>query len=177
MPGAQGVHVLRAAWALGGAGIGPDVSRQPRAVGALRNVDDEGFMQGHEQGTEKEREMAWAVRAGAGVLAQEAKRTVFQQGRHPSQMRSADPRGFLFLVEVLFIGSKLPRSPGTACRMFLSLSAPDRSIPRCVCDGGGEAKSRALVSRLLETNLICIAKRATTLEKSLNMSVPPFLHL
>lgn len=86
VPGAQGVHVLRAAWALGGAGIGPDVSRQPRAVGALRNVDDEGFMQGHEQGTEKEREMAWAVRAGAGVLAQEAKRTVFQLGRHPSQI-------------------------------------------------------------------------------------------
>lgn len=50
VPGAQGVHVLRAAWALGGAGIGPDVSPQPRGVGALRNVDDEGFMQGHEQG-------------------------------------------------------------------------------------------------------------------------------
>lgn len=80
---------------------------------------------------EKEWEMAWAVRAGEGVLAQEAKRAIFQGGTDTlRKWRSSGPSlRFRFVVEVLFIGSKLPRNPGTACRMFLSLSAPDRSIP------------------------------------------------
>lgn len=51
VPGAQGVHVLRAAWALGGAGMGP--GREPPAARcgcSEKRGSDEGFMQGHELG-------------------------------------------------------------------------------------------------------------------------------
>lgn len=51
----------------------------------------------------------------------------------------------MFVVEDSFTGSILPRTPADRfpfCRWQVN--------PRCVTDGGGKVKSRALVSRLLE---------------------------
>lgn len=126
--------------------------------------------------TEKEREMAWVVRARAWVLAQEAKRTVFQRGRHTAQMRSASPCVFCSWSRSFSLEANYPEilvQPAGCFFHFLSLTGQS---PRCVSDGGGEAKSRVLVSRLLETNLMFIAKWAT-LEKSLSVAMPPFPHL
>lgn len=89
--------------------------------------------------------MGDALDGEGGTLAKEAKRAVFQR-KHTAQMGSLHRfLSFLFVVEDPFTGSILPRTPGTACT-FCRWQAN----PRCVTDGGGEAKSEALVSRLLE---------------------------
>lgn len=81
--------------------------------------------------------------------------------------------GFLFLVEDPFIESKLPRNPGTACRIFLLLSAPTGQSQ--VCERWGRGGGHCC-GACLRTSLIFIAKRAA-LEKTLDVSVPWFPYL
>lgn len=86
--------------------------------------------------------MGDALGGEGGTLAKEAKRAVFQR-KHTAQMGSTGSS--LFCLWLRTPSQEFKRTPGTACT-FCRWQAN----PRCVTDGGGEAKSGALVSRLLE---------------------------
>jgi hypothetical protein len=80
--------------------------------------------------TEKAREMAWVVRAGAGVLAQEAKRT-FQRGRHSAQMRSASPCVFCSWLRFSSLEANYPEilvQPASCFFHFLPLTGQSPTV-------------------------------------------------
>lgn len=93
----------------------------------------------------REWEMPWAVRGG--TLAKKAKRAVFQR-KHTAQIGSTGSSLFCLWLRTPSHESYYPELLGqpAGCFTFCLWQAN----PRCVTDGGGEAKSGALVSRLLE---------------------------
>lgn len=105
------------------------MSRQPPGVGALRNVDDEGFMQGHELGVGDA-----LGGASLGDTRRGGKKSCFFKGEHTAQMGSAGSCLFCSWLR----SPVLPRTPGTACRMFHFLPLAGQSQVCAWWGRGGE---------------------------------------